>query len=458
MPLTLIHEPTKDRLNSIATLLTRPLPELLKVNMTGLALHFIPGIVATDAGLQLPGLEKMLALANMVEDIMGSVALNTAVAKHYLATLENVLSTAYDPDHLAETFGFDHIPELAKPCEPPSLNASIPKAMVQFYNRTFLQEDEVSLWSKCAKERPDLFMKLLSTVSSAFNDKDLTTPARLRVIHSLWLFLDELSDHLEESDLEPLLPALVLMPSSSLLHLLHSSMDQSLLRAGLKTLHKLVSIVTPVSAEALRPVIFSINYCIVALISGHENLSPLAMDILTLLFVNNGFRFGPVMQQLEDFPSTEAFSRLQAAIARERKGKVGLSSALEGFLEVAATTEPPFLLLPLRAMLTRLQTELVGQAPDSKLLRRIFATLMQVLSSVPFLPASNLNLKVARSEKEDAGRIALKCLGELGPLSLDSPLLQVDMISLFFILYMFVFRSLINANGVQPQRLAALAQ
>ena len=57
----------------------------------------------------------------------------------------------------------------------------------------------------------------------------------------------------------------------------------------------------------------------------------------------------------------------------------------------------------------------------------------------------HLNLKVARSEKEEAGRVALKCLGELGPLSLDSPLLQVDMTNLS--LNMFVFRSLINQSS-----------
>ena len=60
------------------------------------------------------------------------------------------------------------------------------------------------------------------------------------------------------------------------------------------------------------------------------------------------------------------------------------------------------------------------------------------------------HLKVARSEKEEAGRVALKCLGELGPLSLDSPLLQVDLTNLS--LNMFVFRSLIN------QSLAVLVQ
>ena len=380
VPVTLRYEPTKDRLNSIATLLDRTPVELLKVNMGGLALHFIPGVVATDVGIQLPGLEKMLALANLVEEQMDSVTFNRAVEKQYLTTLEHVFNTAYDPNHLSDTFGFDHIPELEQSCETPCLDASIPKAMVQFYHRTLLVEGEVSLWSKCAKGAPDLFMKMLSAVSSAFNDQGLSTPARLRAIHSLWLFLDELTDHLGEAELRPLLPALALVPSSSLLHLLHASMNQSLLRAGLKTLHKLVSIVTPVDAAALHPVIFSVNYCIVALISGHENLAPQAMDILNFLFVSNGFRFGPVMQQLEDFPSTEAFSQLQAAIGRERKGKVGLNSSLEGFLEVAAITEPPFLLVPLRAMLVRLQIELVDQAPDSNLLRRLFATLLQVIS------------------------------------------------------------------------------
>ena len=62
----------------------------------------------------------------------------------------------------------------------------------------------------------------------------------------------------------------------------------------------------------------------------------------------------------------------------------------------------------------------------------------------------HLNLKVAHSEKEEAGRVALECLGELGPLSLDSPLLQVHMTNLS--LNMFVFRSMIN------QSLAVLVQ
>ena len=77
--------------------------------------------------------------------------------------------------------------------------------------------------------------------------------------------------------------------------------------------------------------------------------------------------------------ATEAFSHLQAAIDRVRKGPVELTKAIKRFLEVAATTEVVFLLLPLRAMLTRLKTELAGQTLDSKLLRRLFSTLMQVL-------------------------------------------------------------------------------
>ena len=159
-------------------------------------------------------------------------------------------------------------------------------------------------------------------------------------------------------------------------------MDHSLLRAGLGTLHKLLSIVTltPEAATLLYPVIFSVNYCLTALISRNDNLLDEALVILNLLFVRNGFRFTEIMEQLEDFPSTEAFSHLQAAIDRVRKGPVELTKAIKRFLEVAATTEVVFLLLPLRAMLTRLQTELVDQAPDSKLLRRLFATLVQVIS------------------------------------------------------------------------------
>ena len=101
---------------------------------------------------------------------------------------------------------------------------------------------------------------------------------------------------------------------------------------------------------------------------------------MPFLFVINGFRFGDIMQQLEDFPSTEAFSHLQAAIGRERRGQVELAAALERFLDVAATTEPAFLLLPLRAMLTRLHTKLMDQPLDSELLRRLFATLMKVMT------------------------------------------------------------------------------
>ena len=375
VPVTLLHAPTTDRLNSIAKLLSRTTVELLKVNMSGLALLFIPGVVATELGRELPG----QALANLVEEELGSDTFNKAVIKQYLPTLENAFSTVFDPNHLSDTFGFDHIPELAKPCKTPPLDASIPKAMIQFYHKNFLEEGEISLWSKCAKERPDRLMKMLSTVSSSFNDQGLSMPARLRAIHSLWLFLDELSDHLDEAELQPLLPALVLMPSSSLLHILHSTdQDQSLLRAGLHTLHKLLCIVTPVSAATLHPIIFSVNYCLVALISSHENLAPQALDTLNYLFVSNGFRFGPILQHLEDFPSTEAFSQLQTAIERERNGKVELTAALERFLEVAATTESAFLLLPLRAMLTRLQTELVDQELDAELLRRLFATLVQV--------------------------------------------------------------------------------
>ena len=59
-------------------------------------------------------------------------------------------------------------------------------------------------------------------------------------------------------------------------------------------------------------------------------------------------------------------------------------------------------------------------------------------------------MKVAGSEEEEAGRVALACLGELGPMSLDSPLLQVN--DTIFTLKMLVFRSLTEASGVQPQR------
>ena len=387
VPVTLQHEPTKERLNSLATFLNRTPAELLKVNMSGLALHFIPGVVASDFGIELPNLENMKALANLVEDQLGNVAFQTAVEKQYVATLENAFSTAYDPNHLSETFGFDHVPETAKPCVTPALNASIPKALIQFCHNHFLGEGQRSLWSQCANDVPDKFVKMLSSVSSAFNDQGLSTPARLRAIHCLWLFLDELGDHLGEPELQPLLPALVLLPCSSLLHLLHSTMDQSLLRAGLGTLHKLLSIVTltPEAATLLYPVIFSVNYCLTALISRNDNLLDEALVILNLLFVRNGFRFPKIMEQLEDFPSTEAFSHLQTAIDRVRKGPVELTKAIKRFLEVAATTEVVFLLLPLRAMLTRLKTELAGQTLDSKLIRRLFSTLMQVLKLTIFL-------------------------------------------------------------------------
>ena len=37
-------------------------------------------------------------------------------------------------------------------------------------------------------------------------------------------------------------------------------------------------------------------------------------------------------------------------------------------------------------------------------------------------------LQVVRSEEGEAGEVALRCLGELGPMALDSPLLQVVLV------------------------------
>ena len=377
VPVVLLHDPTQACLSSLAKMFSLTPKELVARNLRSLALHFTPGVVALANDLELPERDQMVRLANLVKQHLGH-DFNTSVATYYHATLENAFCTAYDPKHLSNTFGFDHLPEITKPCQIITLNASMPKALIQFYEKNILGESDRSLWSEISKKWPDKLMQLLSLLTSAFNERGLSIPSRLRGIHSLWIFLDELGDHLEEPELQTILPALALMPSSSLLHLLHSSQDHLLLRAGLVTLQKLIVIITPISATGLHPVIYSITYCLVAL-SSQPELMPLTLEILNFLFVRHGFRFGSVLQHLEDFPSTPSFSDLQAAINKERVGKPSLAAVMERFLEVAATTEPAFLLSPLRRLRKMLHIELAGQTLNLDMLRRLFACLLKVV-------------------------------------------------------------------------------
>ena len=139
-----------------------------------------------NEALELPERDQMARLANLIKQHLGH-DFNTSVATYYHATLENAFSTAYDPKHLSNTFGFDHLPEITKPCQIITLNASMPKALIQFYEKNILGESDRSLWSEISKTWPDKLMQMLSLVTSAFNDRGLSIPSRLRGIHSLWI-------------------------------------------------------------------------------------------------------------------------------------------------------------------------------------------------------------------------------------------------------------------------------
>ena len=406
LPILLLQDPTQPRLASLAKLLRRSPQDLVKANLATLARLFLPGMAARDQGLRLEGGEDMNRLGELVEGLLPDVFCKK-VGRTFLSTVQHCLGQVHDPQHLAATFSLPQAPDLVPP-PPPVLGAKMPLALLQLYDQHFCEEGS-SLWQHHATNSPEDVARVVVHLSSALTHPDLgLLPERLRALHCLWLWLEQLEPSFRAPALLPLLPLLAHCTISSLLHLLHSDSQEDLLKAGLVTLHKLTTLLTPVCSSSLHPCLFSIYYCLLGLSSRHPLLSTLACDILDFLFVTHGFRFPSHLRLLEDPPPLAATATLRTALARERPASPAVASAMENWLEVARTTPPAFLATPLEALLARLQ-ELTDQQVDPDLLRRLLAAL----------------LEIARGEEEQAATLALRCLGELGPADLDSPLLQV---------------------------------
>ena len=413
VPLVLLQEPSQARLAWLGAQLQLEPREVLKVHLSGLARLSVPGLAAESAGLRLEGgvlghlgREDMCRLANLLEEGLPE-HFQKLVAKTFVATMQHSLSHVHDPLHLQATFGLESAPDLVPP-SPPALPASVPAAMAALFSKTYGPGD---LWQIHALHTPEAVVRVCVALSSALTHPALSlVTERLRALHSLFLWLDSIAPSLPDPALLPLLPVLCLQPAVCLLHLLHSTRHGHVLRAGLVTLQKLVAIMTPVCSSALQPVLFSLTYCLVDLVRRLPAISSLALDSLHLLFLRNGFRFTATLSLLEDFPATEQFSSLQAAVARERPAGLGVAGRMANFLEVAATTEHSFLAIPLASLLGHLQEDYTDQKVEQDLLRRLLACLLQVV----------------RGDCSSAASLALRCLGEVGPVQLDSPLLQVQ--------------------------------
>jgi hypothetical protein len=376
--------------------------------MPGLARLFLPGMAVADRGdVKLQDGGRMCKLGDLVEGTF-SEDFPRRVGRVFLASLQVALAQVHDPAHLQRSFCLPGPADLVPP-GPPALPAAVPAAMAELFE----QEGSGSLWPLMAQQRPEAVVGTAVTLASALTDPALALEGdRLRALHSLWLWLDMLETQRtawRDEAMAPLLPALALCPATALLHLLHAATGHNLLRAGLLTLQRLLHAVTPVRAAVLRPVLFSINYCLVTLATEQPDLAALAISIIDYLFIKNGFRFPDTLEQLEDYPPGPPWAGLQAALAAARPAQGGgLGAAVGRWLAVAEAVQPAFLRGPVRALLGSLRAQLAGQEIEPGQLRRLFASL----------------LPVVRTDGGETGRAGLRCLGEVGPLGLDSPLLE----------------------------------
>jgi len=411
VPLVLLQSPTEACLTQLSTMVAKQPAELLKQNFDKLAQFFLPGMAAKEFKLELQGIKKMSLLADFIHGKYPNDSFLDLVLKNFPSTMQQMFLNVNDSNALKSTFQINKIEKVSS--NPPELSAQLPSKVAELLQQVY----EDNIWQTLSKSRPDSIVKIAVTLASNLTCSTANvTEDHLRNLHSLYLWLDCIGPSVNDQ-MVSVLPFLAQYLCNSLLSLVtpEKNVDFSVTKSSLMVLQKLILIITPVDSSSLVPILFSINYCLVSLICKvcTDDIVSIAVDILEYLLVQNDFRFTTVLPELEDYPDKPIFATLQAGLDKQPKGtdSTSLSGFIARFLNVVSTTDPVFLELPLKTLKTKLKSlsmQLLDLMKSTSVLRNLVCALVKIVKS-------NTGLVVTD---------ALQCLAEIGPLDLDSQVLE----------------------------------
>lgn len=150
-----------------------------------------------------------------------------------------------------------------------------------------------------------------------------------------------------------------------------------------------------------------------------EDLSPMCVEILEFLIIDNEERFLDVIAKLDAFPSTAAFRKLQEKQRVDRT--VSLEEEIRAFLDYNDLTIRQDSLVHLKKVLGK----------EKRQLRHLYEELGKVRGFSEDCEQSLLHrlttmlIKISCQHSDVSGE-ALKCLGELGPANLTTIVLEPE--------------------------------
>ena len=411
VPLLLLHSPTANTLEDLSSLLLKAKRQVVEDNCLPLAAFFFPGMAAEETNTALANKADLVALGNFVNRVLGDDFMKR-ITSHVPGIITATFLHVQDDKAMRETFGVDR--QAAGQIMPPVLSAAVPKAVIDTLDVTF----EEPVFDCIAKAKPYVLTQMVVDLTAGLAAESMD--AQLQCLFSLHLWLESVFAS-KSGKIICVLPFIVQHLSSSLLSFIQKKENSLVaIRSALLVLHKLFVEMLPLSAHCLENCLLQVTSSLIAVVTrkeekgGESDCAAMARQILELLLVDHVDKFPDQMDLIEDYPEgDDRFAQLAAARAQIRPS-LGLKPFIKKFLHIT-----DILSRSECANLLRLASSKLAASPGE------LASLLDTETGLVRQLVLRL-LNISTSADATVSQLALRCLGEVGPVDLQSHILSVE--------------------------------
>ena len=415
VPLALLHSPKAETLSHFCTYTGKSPEKLLKDNFKNFSLLILPGIAERE--LHQPKNSQSEELADFLERQLGSNDFHAYIEKYAESTLLLTFLHVKDDKALKEAF------QLKSFCgdqdDPPHYTAGTPKLVIQYLGSLY-EDSTSSIWVLLNREKPSAIPTSAVQLTAPLRRQkhyNNSKPLLLQSLFRLSVWLESLFAGDTHDDLKQVTPFLSWFLTHSLLNFWMDHRDDTeLVIATLVVVKKLVASLLPLDPVSVGKCLMSINSSLVTIADTGDTSSTVrkaAIDVLNFLVIENGFRLAEAIAQLDTYPSKNCFSLLQSAASKHQSRRDdSLLGNLARFQKMSRSADP----ISLARSLTSLETRIKSSSKSlALLLDRKREAIRELVSDL---------VKLTSSSNDTVSIAAARCLGELGPVDLNSEILD----------------------------------